>query len=169
MNQTDLTINTIWAFVIVLMTATGALYLHSKAKIEKLRIKHPKLADAFDFLGKLSLRASNYQASLDDKDGVTKLDDATDEVYKQFKVLYPQLTIDKATVRNFVQHAYDEVVKYSSTVDAKPVEKIEVPKVTDPVMAQKPEPKEQEVKLSTSTPSPISKSESEDVLDDLHL
>lgn len=169
MNKMDLTINTIWAFVIVLMTATGAFYLHSKTKIEKLRIKHPKMADVFDFVGALALRASNYQASLDDKDGSKKLNDATDEVYKQFKVLYPQLTIDKATVRNFVQHAYDEVVKYSSTVDAKPVEKIEVPKVTDPVMAQKPEPKEQEVKPSTSTPSPISKSESEDVLDDLHL
>ncbi len=165
----DLTINTIWAFVIVLMTATGAFYLHSKTKIEKLRIKHPKMADVFDFVGTLALRASNYQASLDDKDGSKKLNDATAEVYKQIQVLYPQLTIDEATVRNFVQHAYDEVVKDSTVNADKPVEKIEVPKVTDPVMAQKPEPKEQEVKSSTSTPEPVSKPESEDVLDDLHL
>lgn len=167
----DLTINTIWAFVIILMTATGAFYLHSKTKIEKLRIKHPKMADVFDFVGTLALRASNYQASIDDKDGATKLNDATDEVYKQIKVLYPQLTIDEATVRNFVQHAYDEVVKDSSTADAKPVEKIEVPKVTAPIVASKPEPKGQEAKPSVSTPvtQPVEKNESEDVLDDLHL
>ncbi|MDK7297762.1 hypothetical protein QP478_00890 [Lactobacillus paragasseri] len=39
-----------------------------------------------------------------------KLYDATDEVYFQIKKLYPNIPIDRATVRNIVQHEYEKLV-----------------------------------------------------------
>ncbi|WP_297818538.1 holin [uncultured Lactobacillus sp.] len=177
MNKTDLVINVIWAFVIVLGTLTSAFYLHSKTKIAQLRIKHPQLADVFDFIGTLALRASNYQASIDGKDGSKKLDDATNEVYKQIKSLYPQLPIDESTIRNYVQHAYDDVVKSDTGVEP-PVEPIEIPKVSapdTPVHETIPEvPKENENQSSASPQADKSiiespKENKDELLDDLHV
>lgn len=183
MNNTDLTINIIWAFVIVLGTITSAFYLHSKNKIAQLRIKHPQLADVFDFVGTLALRASNYQASIDGKEGSKKLDDATEEVYKQIKSLYPQLPIDESTIRNYVQHAYDDVVKSDGEVNkennnksAGPIEIPKAPAPDTPIENTVPdiEPAEKETKLAVE-PKPESptakqaKQDKDELLDDLHI
>ena len=59
--------------------------------------------------GELSEKATLYQASIDDKDGSKKLYDATDEVFYQVQKLYPNLPLDRATVRNIVQHEYEKL------------------------------------------------------------
>ena len=112
MNITE-TINLIWAGVFVVGVITGYFYIKEKAKIEKLRVSHPKVADALDLLGTLAIIATNYQATLDDKSGKQNGIDATDEVYNQLKRLYPNVPIDRDTVRNYVQHAYDFDIKNS--------------------------------------------------------
>lgn len=112
MSSTEM-INMIWAGVFVVGVITGYFYIKEKAKIEKLRVVHPRVADALDLLGTLALKATNYQATLDDKSGKQKGIDATDEVYDQLKKLYPNVPIDRGTVRNYVQHAYDFDIKNS--------------------------------------------------------
>lgn len=112
MSSTEM-INMIWAGVFVIGVITGYFYIKEKAKIEKLRVVHPRVADALDLLGTLALKATNYQATLDDKSGKQKGIDATDEVYDQLKKLYPNVPIDRDTVRNYVQHAYDFDIKNS--------------------------------------------------------
>ncbi|WP_181795899.1 phiAdh family holin [Lactobacillus gasseri] len=112
MSSTEM-INMIWAGVFVVGVITGYFYIKEKAKIEKLRVVHPRVADALDLLGTLALKATNYQATLDDKSGKQKGIDATDEVYDQLKKLYPNVPIDHDTVRNYVQHAYDFDIKNS--------------------------------------------------------
>lgn len=112
MSSTEM-INMIWAGVFVVSVITGYFYIKEKAKIEKLRVVHPRVADALDLLGTLALKATNYQATLDDKSGKQKGIDATDEVYDQLKKLYPNVPIDRDTVRNYVQHAYDFDIKNS--------------------------------------------------------
>lgn len=112
MSSTEM-INMIWAGVFVAGVITGYFYIKEKAKIEKLRVVHPRVADALDLLGTLALKATNYQATLDDKSGKQKGIDATDEVYEQLKKLYPNVPIDRDTVRNYVQHAYDFDIKNS--------------------------------------------------------
>lgn len=112
MSSTEM-INMIWAGVFVVGVITGYFYIKEKAKIEKLRVVHPRVADALDLLGTLALKATNYQATLDDKSGEQKGIDATDEVYDQLKKLYPNVPIDRDTVRNYVQHAYDFDIKNS--------------------------------------------------------
>ena len=62
-------------------------------------------------IAELALKATTYQASLDDKEGSKKLTDATDEVYSQLAKLYPNVPISRDTVRNYVQHMYDSKVK----------------------------------------------------------
>ena len=64
MNITE-TINLIWAGVFVVGVITGYFYIKEKAKIEKLRVSHPKVADALDLLGTLAIKETNYQATLD--------------------------------------------------------------------------------------------------------
>lgn len=112
MSSTEM-INMIWAGVFVVGVITGYFYIKEKAKIEKLRVVHPRVADALDLLGTLALKATNYQATLDDKSGKQKGIDATDEVYDQLKKLYPNVPIDRDTVRNYVQRAYDFDIKNS--------------------------------------------------------
>lgn len=112
MSSTEM-INMIWAGVFVVGVITGYFYIKEKAKIEKLRVVHPRVADALDLLGTLALKATNYQATLDDKSGKQKGIDATDEVYDQLKKLYPNVPIGRDTVRNYVQHAYDFDIKNS--------------------------------------------------------
>lgn len=160
-NQLDLIINIVWAVVMVIITLTAAFYIGNKSKIEKIRLKHPRVAAAMDFLGKTSIKAVEYQFT-QDKEGSQKLLDATDEVYEQAKKVYPDIPITEETARNFVQGAYnqikasqDQVVVQKPEIDSKNYEKIEVPKVTDPI---------------TTKPEETPKSESKDViLDDLHL
>ena len=64
---------------------------------------------ALEVAGELSEKATLYQASIDDKDGSKKLYDATDEVFYQLQKLYPNLPLDRATVRNIVQHEYEKL------------------------------------------------------------
>lgn len=105
-------INLIWAIVVLLVAGMAAVYSKNIQKLEKLKLTHPKLASVLEATGDLALKASTYQASLDGKDGSEKLADATDEVYNQLAEIYPNVPINRNTVRNYVQHMYDnEVVK----------------------------------------------------------
>lgn len=106
-----LDINLIWAIVVLLVAGMATAYSMNKQKLEKLKLTHPKLATALETAGELSLKATIYQASLNDKEGAKKLYDATDEVYYQIQKLYPNIPIDRATVRNVVQHEYEKMLK----------------------------------------------------------
>lgn len=108
-----LDINLIWAIVVLSVAGMATAYSLNKQKLEKLKLTHPKLAIVLETAGELALKAATYQASLDDKEGVKKLYDATDEVYNQLNRLYPNVPIDRDTVRNYVQHAYDFDIKNS--------------------------------------------------------
>ncbi len=108
-----LDINLIWAIVVLSVAGMATAYSLNKQKLEKLKLTHPKLAIVLETAGELALKATTYQASLDDKAGAKKLYDATDEVYNQLKRLYPNVPIDRDTVRNYVQHAYDFDIKNS--------------------------------------------------------
>lgn len=104
-----LDINLIWAIVVLLVAGMATAYSVNKQKLEKLKLTHPKLATALEVAGELSEKATLYQASIDDKDGSKKLYDATDEVFYQLQKLYPNLPLDRATVRNIVQHEYEKL------------------------------------------------------------
>lgn len=106
-----LDINLIWAIVVLLVAGMATAYSMNKQKLEKLKLTHPKLATVLETVGELALKATTYQASLDDKEGSKKLTDATDEVYSQLAKLYPNVPISRDTVRNYVQHMYDSEVK----------------------------------------------------------
>lgn len=106
-----LDINLIWAIVVLLVAGMATAYSMNKQKLEKLKLTHPKLATVLETAGELALKATTYQASLDDKEGSKKLTDATDEVYSQLAKLYPNVPISRDTVRNYVQHMYDSEVK----------------------------------------------------------
>lgn len=108
-----LDINLTWAIVVLSVAGMATAYSLNKQKLEKLKLTHPKLAIVLETAGELALKATTYQASLDDKEGAKKLYDATDEVYNQLKRLYPNVPIDRDTVRNYVQHAYDFDIKNS--------------------------------------------------------
>ncbi len=108
--KTEIVINLIWAVVLVLAMFIGAWYKNNQAKVEKIRLTHPTMGHVLDIVGMLALKASNYQATQDDKSGDQKLDDATDSAYDQVKALYPNVSISKDTVRNMVQFAYDTIV-----------------------------------------------------------
>lgn len=105
-----LDINLIWAIVVLLVAGMATAYSVNKQKLEKLKLTHPKLATVLETAGTLALKAIVYQASLDDKEGAKKLYDATDEVYYQIQKLYPNIPIDRATVRNVVQHEYEKML-----------------------------------------------------------
>ncbi len=105
-----LDINLIWAIVVLLVAGMATVYSLNKQKLEKLALTHPKLAKVLETAGVLALKATIYQASLDNKDGSKKLYDATDEVYSQIQKLYPNIPIDRTTVRNIVQHEYEKLV-----------------------------------------------------------
>lgn len=111
--KTEIVINLIWAIVLVLAMFIGAWYKNNQAKVEKIRLTHPTMGHVLDIVGMLALKASNYQATQDDKSGDQKLDDATDSAYDQVKALYPNVSISKDTVRNMVQFAYDTIVAKS--------------------------------------------------------
>lgn len=111
--KTEIVINLIWAVVLVLAMFIGAWYKNNQAKVEKIRLTHPTVGHVLDIVGILALKASNYQATQDDKNGDQKLDDATDSAYDQVKALYPNVSISKDTVRNMVQFAYDTIVAKS--------------------------------------------------------
>ena len=106
-----LDINLIWAVVVLIVAGIAGAYSLNKQKLEKLKLIHPKLATVLETAGELALKATTYQASLDDKEWEKKLYDATDEVYFQIQKLYPNIPIDRATVRNIVQHAYEKMQK----------------------------------------------------------
>lgn len=106
-----LDINLIWAIVVLLVAGMATAYSVNKQKLEKLKLTHPKLATVLETAGALALKATVYQASLgDNKEGTKKLYDATDEVFYQLQKLYPNITIDRATVRNIVQHEYEKML-----------------------------------------------------------
>ncbi|MDX5071244.1 holin [Lactobacillus gasseri] len=105
-----LDINLIWAIVVLLVAGMATAYSLNKQKLEKLALTHPKLAKVLETAGVLALKATIYQASLDNKDGSKKLYDATDEVYSQIQKLYPNIPIDRVTVRNIVQHEYEKML-----------------------------------------------------------
>lgn len=105
-----LDINLIWAVVVLIVAGIAGAYSLNKQKLEKLKLIHPKLATVLETAGELALKATTYQASLDGKDGAKKLADATDEVYFQIQKLYPNIPIDRATVRNVVQHEYEKML-----------------------------------------------------------
>lgn len=105
-----LDINLIWAVVVLIVAGIAGAYSLNKQKLEKLKLIHPKLATVLETAGELALKATTYQASLDGKDGAKKLYDATDEVYFQIQKLYPNIPIDRATVRNIVQHEYEKML-----------------------------------------------------------
>ena len=105
-----LDINLIWAIVVLLVAGIATAYSLNKQKLEKLALTHPKLAKVLETAGVLALKATIYQASLDNKDGSKKLYDATDEVYSQIQKLYPNIPIDRVTVRNIVQHEYEKML-----------------------------------------------------------
>lgn len=113
--KTEIIINLIWAVVFVLAMFIGAWYKNNQAKVEKIRLTHPTMGHVLDIVGMLALKASNYQATLTDKNGDQKLDDATDSAYDQIKALYPAISISKDTVRNMVQFAYDTIVAKTNT------------------------------------------------------
>ena len=104
-----LDINLIWAIVVLSVAGMATAYSLNKQKLEKLKLTHPKLAIVLETAGELALKATTYQASLDDKEGSKKLYDATDEVYNQLQKLYPNLPINKATIRNIVHHEYEKM------------------------------------------------------------
>lgn len=106
-----LDINLIWAVVVLLVAGMATVYSLNKQKLEKLKLIHPKLATVLETAGELALKATTYQASLDGKEGAKKLYDATDEVFYQIQKLYPNIPIDRVTVRNIVQHAYEKMQK----------------------------------------------------------
>lgn len=106
-----LDINLIWAVVVLIIAGIAGAYSLNKQKLEKLKLIHPKLATVLETAGELALKATTYQASLDDKEGEKKLYDATDEVFYQIQKLYPNLPIDRATIRNIVQHEYEKMQK----------------------------------------------------------
>lgn len=106
-----LDINLTWAVVVLIVAGIAGAYSLNKQKLEKLKLSHPKLATVLETAGELALKATTYQASLDDKEGAKKLYDATDEVYFQIQKLYPNIPIDRATVRNIVQHEYEAMTK----------------------------------------------------------
>lgn len=106
-----LDINLIWAVVVLIVAGIAGAYSLNKQKLEKLKLIHPKLATVLETAGELALKATAYQASLDDKEGAKKLYDATDEVFYQIQKLYPNIPIDRATVRNIVQHEYEAMTK----------------------------------------------------------
>ena len=106
-----LDINLIWAVVVLIVAGIAGAYSLNKQKLEKLKLIHPKLATVLEIAGELALKATTYQASLDDKEGAKKLYDATDEVFYQLQKLYPNIPIDRATVRNIVQHEYEAMTK----------------------------------------------------------
>lgn len=112
--KTEIVINLIWAVVLVLAMFIGAWYKNNQARVEKIRLIHPAMGHVLDIVGMLALKASNYQATQDDKNGDQKLDDATDSAYDQVKALYPNVSISKDTVRNMVQFAYDTIVAKSA-------------------------------------------------------
>lgn len=105
-----LDINLIWAVVVLSVAGIADAYSLNKQKLEKLKLIHPKLATALETTGKLAEKATTYQASIDGKEGAKKLYDATDEVYYQIQKLYPNIPIDRATVRNVVQHEYEKML-----------------------------------------------------------
>lgn len=113
--KTEIVINLIWAVVLVLAMFVGAWYKNNQAKVEKIKSMHPTMGNVLDIVGMLALKASNYQATLTDKNGDQKLDDATDSAYDQIKALYPAISISKDTVRNMVQFAYDTIVAKTNT------------------------------------------------------
>lgn len=113
--KTEIAINLIWAVVLVLAMFIGAWYKNNQARVEKIRLTHPAMGHVLDIVGMLALKASNYQATQDDKNGDQKLDDATDSAYDQVKALYPNVSISKDTVRNMVQFAYDTIVSKANT------------------------------------------------------
>lgn len=106
-----LDINLIWAVVVLIVAGIAGAYSLNKQKLEKLKLIHPKLATVLETAGELALKATLYQASIDDKEGAKKLYDATDEVYFQIQKLYPNIPIDRTTVRNIVQHEYEAMTK----------------------------------------------------------
>lgn len=106
-----LDINLIWAVVVLIVAGIAGAYSLNKQKLEKLKLIHPKLATVLETAGELALKATTYQASIDGKEGAKKLYDATDEVYFQIQKLYPNIPIDRATVRNIVQHEYEAMTK----------------------------------------------------------
>lgn len=105
-----LDINLIWAVVVLIVAGIAGAYSLNKQKLEKLKLIHPKLATVLETAGELALKATTYQASIDGKEGAKKLYDATDEVYYQIQKLYPNIPIDRATVRNIVQHEYEKML-----------------------------------------------------------
>ena len=113
--KTEIVINLIWAVVLVLAMFIGAWYKNNQAQVEKIKLTHPAMGHVLDIVGMLALKASNYQATQDDKNGDQKLDDATDSAYDQVKALYPNVSISKDTVRNMVQFAYDTIVAKTNT------------------------------------------------------
>lgn len=113
--KTEIVINLIWAVVLVVAMFVGAWYKNNQAKVEKIKSMHPTMGHVLDIVGMLALKASNYQATLTDKNGDQKLDDATDSAYDQIKALYPAISISKDTVRNMVQFAYDTIVAKTNT------------------------------------------------------
>lgn len=113
--KTEIIINLIWAVVLVVAMFVGAWYKNNQAKIEKIKSMHPTMGHVLDIVSMLALKASNYQATLTDKNGDQKLDDATDSAYDQIKALYPAISISKDTVRNMVQFAYDTIVAKTNT------------------------------------------------------
>lgn len=126
--KTEIVINLIWAVVLVLAMFIGAWYKNNQARVEKIRLTHPAMGHVLDIVGMLALKASNYQATQDDKNGDQKLDDATDSAYDQVKALYPNVSISKDTVRNMVQFAYDTIVAksaYTSKQEQKSADKTE--------------------------------------------
>lgn len=113
--KTEIIINLIWAVVLVIAMFVGAWYKNNQSKVEKIKSMHPTMGHVLDIVGMLALKASNYQATLTDKNGDQKLDDATDSAYDQIKSLYPNISISKDTVRNMVQFAYDTIVAKTNT------------------------------------------------------
>ena len=113
--KTEIIINLIWAVVVVLAMFIGAWYKNNQAKVEKIRLTHPTMRHVLDTVGMLALKASNYQATLTDKNGDQKLDDATDSAYDQIRSLYPNISISKDTVRYMVQFPYDTIVAKTNT------------------------------------------------------
>ena len=106
-----LDINLIWGVVVLIVAGMATAYSVNKQKLEKLKLTHPKLATVLETAGALALKATVYQASLgDNKEGAKKLYDATDEVFYQLQKLYPSIPIDRATVRNVVQHEYEKML-----------------------------------------------------------
>ena len=106
-----LDINLIWGVVVLIVAGMAYSYSINKQRIEALKLTHPKLGTMLETAGELAVKATTYQASLDDKEGAKKLYDATDEVFYQIQKLYPNIPIDRVTVRNIVQHAYEKMQK----------------------------------------------------------